>query len=441
MITLKQSGKDSKAFSLNSASIYESNFSFITFQRVSRAVEFEGGVTDIWWQPAPTGSLQPRARIARHYALVLERAFANESNSHTILLEDDLRFSPDFLTYMTSALTKIQSAGQDQIVCASGWNDNGFGQASFSKATLTSFFPGLGWGLHRSLWDALRPKWPPYGTDIVGIGWDFWLRVCFEHYGWTCITPLVSRVKHAGASGANVNSVQASSLYAEMSSANASIGEVNWEDVIRHINVKSQIQKTQARMENGRVVYSLQEAVSKRKEEPVMPYMSEEYGAIARQLSLWPTSRGHFRHTLLATVDNETDVLLYDMRKAPRFFAVPASHNLPRQKMNLIQGKLNESCDQACKREGNRCSSEALEDANDCKTMLQVFSDCKGCSHESGRDLPAMVDADAPLETAGWCLITESGMGEDGSLVCSGHFRWTRRLCNCIQHDTAKDEL
>lgn len=389
-------------------------------------------------QPAPEGSLSVRARISRHYALVLEKVFSNESNTHAILLEDDLRFSPDFLIYLTAALPKLQSAGQNEIVCASGWNDNGFASASASEAILTSFFPGLGWGLHRSLWELLRSKWPAYGTDIVGIGWDFWLRIYFERNGWTCITPLLSRVKHAGSSGSNVHAAQANDVYSETHTANVPIGEVSWQEVLKNVTVDKLKERTQSRLSHGSLVHSLEDVVRRGSEQFVMPYVREDYRSIASKLSLWPTPRGHFRYTLLAQIDTETDILLYDERWASRYFSVPESYAA---NVKFVKSEINESCVQACERKGATCSAEALEWANDCSTMLREFADCKGCAHETGADLPAMVSPSAPLETAGWCLITDSGMGDVGKLVCSDQFRWTRRLCGCVPENAAKDEL
>lgn len=388
-------------------------------------------------QPAPEKSHSVRARISRHYALVLEKIFANESNTHAILLEDDLKFSPDFLVYLTAALPKLHSAGQNEIVCASGWNDNGFASASASKAVLTSFFPGLGWGLHRSLWELLRSKWPAHGTDIVGIGWDFWLRVYFERNGWTCITPALSRVKHASVSGSNVHAAQASDVYSETHTADVPIGEVNWEDILKNLTVEKLNDRTQRRLSDGSVVHSL-DAVTRGHKNCVLPYYREKYRWIADKLSLWPTPRGHYRHTLLAQIDNETDILLYDERWASRYFSVPIPHA---PNIKLVKAAINESCGRACEREGASCTASSLEWANDCTTMLREFADCKGCAHETGPDLPAMVSPSAPLETAGWCLMTESGMGNDGKLMCSGRFRWTRRLCGCVPENDAKDEL
>lgn len=399
----------------------------------------ENSLISIWIQPAPKNPLPVRARISRHYALLLEKIFSNSATTHAILLEDDLRFSPDFLTYLHSTLPYITSAQQNHTVCASAWNDNSLIPRSPHHVTLTSFFPGLGWALHRSLWNALRPKWPAYGTEIVGIGWDFWLRVAFEGNGWTCITPALSRVKHVGASGANVNNAEASNVYMATHVATVEDGQVQWEKVLEETTVQRWMQKVQTRLDNGTLIHSLKEATGKNDKHYVLPYLTENYALLAKKLALWPTSRGHFRHTLFAKIGDDKDILLYDMRKASRYFSLPETYDA--NSVKLVQGKLNESCNEACVRQGAFCSAASLQVANDCETMLKMIPSCNGCSHETGPDLPAVVLSNAPLETAGWCLVTERGTGEDGELVCSGRFRWTKRFCGCIESEAGKDEL
>jgi alpha-1,3-mannosyl-glycoprotein beta-1,2-N-acetylglucosaminyltransferase len=44
----------------------------------------------------------------------------------------------------------------------SAWNDNGQNDhvSDASAIYRSSFFPGLGWMLHRRVWKELAPKWP-----------------------------------------------------------------------------------------------------------------------------------------------------------------------------------------------------------------------------------------------------------------------------------------
>ena len=86
-------------------------------------------------------------KIARHYKWSLSRMFDvfDTETPATIVVEDDLLFSPDFLEYFHAVAPLVES--DPTLWAASSWNDNGFDYLVKNPKQLkrTGFFPGLGW--------------------------------------------------------------------------------------------------------------------------------------------------------------------------------------------------------------------------------------------------------------------------------------------------------
>lgn len=88
----------------------------------------------------------------------------------TTYVSDDLNVSPDFYEYFLGTLELLKN--DSTLWCISAWNDNGQTKnIDLSKPELlyrTDFFPGLGWMLHRNIWNELSAKWPKtyIGTNI-----------------------------------------------------------------------------------------------------------------------------------------------------------------------------------------------------------------------------------------------------------------------------------
>ena len=203
---------------------------------------------------------------------------------------------------------------------------------------------------------------------------------------------------------------------------------VDWRGL--KVNIDAEIQSIQEWFDIGTLVSSITQVLQDKPERPILAYRREEFSDLASQLGLWPTPRGHFRHTLWVVVD-DVKVLLFDQRRAARHWRLPATTF---DNSVLVKGKMNISCDEVCQMHGYSCDIHALERGNECDVLKQEFG-CRGCSFETGADLPAHVVPDAPLSTAGWCLIVETGLGPGGRLLCEGNFKWTERLCGCVPHD------
>lgn len=142
----------------------------------------------------------PGVAIAAQYYYAIEEGFARfKSAPALILVEDDMIFSPDFAEFLTSAAVLV--AKDPSLWIASAWNDNGYrGTVKDLRRVLrTSFFPGLGWTMQRSLWRSeLRHAWP---VDHF----DWFLRKADISRGRECIFPEVPRVYHQGWNGSFMN--------------------------------------------------------------------------------------------------------------------------------------------------------------------------------------------------------------------------------------------
>ncbi|GFQ06395.1 upf0454 protein c12orf49 homolog [Phtheirospermum japonicum] len=96
--------------------------------------------------------------------------------------------------------------------------------------------------------------------------------------------------------------------------------------------------------------------------------------------------------------------------------------------INIIIGRQGESCDSACKSDGQSCVPNKLALLNQCD-IIQKYMSCKGaCLSSIGADQPAEVVDDAPRYlNPGACLYTRT----ESILSCEGSHSHTRRLCPC----------
>mmetsp|Transcript_126067 Transcript_126067/g.402952 ORF Transcript_126067/g.402952 Transcript_126067/m.402952 type:complete len:804 (+) Transcript_126067:203-2614(+) len=155
------------------------------------------------------------AKIAHHYWVAFERAFMEHGYEFAIFVEEDLKFSPDFLALFRSTAWLLEE--DPSLWCVSSWNDMGF-KVSFSdecRLFRTSYFPGLGFLLPRRAWLRLRDMWP----DAPTMGWDYWMRVAFRTEGKECVIPEISRSHHVAEHGSSVNTEKQRKLFRSMALA------------------------------------------------------------------------------------------------------------------------------------------------------------------------------------------------------------------------------
>merc|ERR1739848_638227 len=143
------------------------------------------------------------AFIASHYQHVLDTLLVDKGFEFAILLEDDMVLSPDFLQFFEQLAPLLHA--DPSLWCISSWNDNGFehlvSDKDVAKVHRSSFFPGLGWMIHKSVWQEIRDRWPPDH-------WDHGMRIDSIHRGRQCLYPEISRNHNIGAEGANLNPVE-----------------------------------------------------------------------------------------------------------------------------------------------------------------------------------------------------------------------------------------
>jgi glycosyltransferase involved in cell wall biosynthesis len=145
--------------------------------------------------PALPGSNEGGKRIARHYGFSLERIFMEFPDTPAVIvIEDDMRFSPDFLEYFIFVGSILDK--DPTLWCLSAWNDNGFAGLVKDIFALrrTVLFPGLGWLLTRKIWTEIKEKWP---SDQ----WDWYVRAHFQKKELECVYPEIPRIFHAGKKG------------------------------------------------------------------------------------------------------------------------------------------------------------------------------------------------------------------------------------------------
>ena len=140
------------------------------------------------------------AHIARHYGAMLQDAFdAYPRAPYIVIVEEDLVFSPDFLLYFARMAPAMDA--DTSLLAVSAYNDNGLAPIASNACQVyrSEWFPGLGWLASRTLFvGEFLPKWPE-------THWDHWLRADEQRRGRECLFPEVSRDKHIGEEGANMD--------------------------------------------------------------------------------------------------------------------------------------------------------------------------------------------------------------------------------------------
>lgn len=150
------------------------------------------------------------AFIAQHYKFALDKAFLELDHDYVITLEDDIVFSPDFLSFFDQTTPLMEKDAT--IWCVSSWNDFGYGHLVKDNKRLyrTHFFPGLGWLTSKTIWQEVT-------VNFAMDQWDYWMRSSLVHkwrgillsdlitFVVDCIYPEVPRNHNIGKEGATVN--------------------------------------------------------------------------------------------------------------------------------------------------------------------------------------------------------------------------------------------
>lgn len=384
--------------------------------------------------------------------------------THAIVLEDDLDLSPDFLSFLLAFATSTSTDPGVGPAAISGWNDNGAarGVADAKGTMLTGFFPGLGWLLSREVWDEIAPLWPCHcrregikggvggrrrkfpAAAAAPAGWDWWLRGEFHARGWYTLYPSLGRVAHRGGQGTNVAPAQQKAVFKDARVADGSnaLGPDEWaaERVSARVTEGAyrawlDAHDREARsvsisdIHGGYLTGGLRGRIGMHPptEEAIfrVTFADDGFRKIASRLALWPHPRGFFEGRLLLPLKGGASLLL-----------VREDASVGRRRSALKSGFLadrNQSCADACGKRGGVCVPRAVAALNDCGALARAFGCRGGCVFETGVDIPAVVVADAPIETKSACVVTEDA----GAIGCRGEFAHTRRACVCGRREGA----
>ncbi|GAB4822166.1 hypothetical protein N2152v2_009212 [Parachlorella kessleri] len=354
------------------------------------------------------------AWLAQHYGWGLERVFMEQGHSHAIIVEDDMLFSPDFLSYFEATAPLLDA--DPTLWCISSWNDNGFTphhEWNASRLLRTSYFPGLGWMLKRDLWLELGPKWPKEH-------WDHWLRMEDVARGRDCVAPEVNRNRNIGEVGANMNKDTFRRLLATMGWSTAQhvdLGDLSY--LLKPAySAALQRQLAEAEYVDPKLIHRQDLRAGQLY---YVPYVIEEYQRLATRLKIWPFPRGHHQHVAFIPYKGAR-LLVADRRFCP---LLPEHEKLrPTADMQPVAAERNQSCAAACVARGLLCRSPDFWFVNMCSVLKQHFPCERGCTIELGPDVPNYVmDASSPGYQ--YCLVTQRAS------TCHAVNPGAARLCPC----------
>jgi alpha-1,3-mannosyl-glycoprotein beta-1,2-N-acetylglucosaminyltransferase len=364
--------------------------------------------------------------LAAHYKWALDELFLRRNHSHVVVLEDDMKVSKDFFE-MFEALAPLLDA-DPTLWCISSWNDNGFQTFELPEGKFfrSSYFPGLGWMLRRSLWEELSPAFPEDN-------WDHWMRATTTSKHRECISPWISRNYNIGVGGATSNQefyVQFLEPIKLYRGAPIGYGDISYllnaqyfADMERRIrsvplerHISAPMLQSPAAQLSGAVSY-------------VVYYSHEEAELLGQVLMVHPSPRSFYRHSTWLKYRG-SDVFIVDRRLSP--FIRDDLRLAPHRYLAAVPSPQSGlSCTEVCRvhpptEEAERweCSAEQFDFLNDCEVLKEHFGCPNGCTQGWGNDIPNTETEQ--LRRKPMCLTTEVVPN------CEASFPFTKRLCPCI---------
>merc|ERR1711879_995193 len=159
----------------------------------------------------------------------------------------------------------------------------------------------------------------------------------------------------------------------------------------------------------------------------VLPYVREEYQAIAKKLQISPAQPRAAHHGVIRArhPNSRAEVLLVDRRQGDRL--LPESELWhPHKQRRVDRAQPGESCDRFCSSIRMKCDARELEFVNNCETLQRYFPCEAGCGHQVGKEIPCYVH-DRKRDTRMQCLVTDEAVPD-----CKAAIAVTTRLCVCI---------
>jgi len=362
-------------------------------------------------------------RLARHYKWALDHVLQEQNHTHAIILEVDMVVSTDIFSYFEQTAPLLES--EKTTWCISSWNDLGFNTMDLSQDKMfrTSFFPGLGWMLKRSLWvDELSAIFP---IDH----WDHWMRVPTISKGRDCIVPYLSRNKNIGVYGANVDENEFDQYLNKMDFYQekklVSLGDLSYLQRQQYeATIRLDIQKSKVVTSVNYDTIRNDPTFLQPEKSYLILYVKESFVALSEVLSIYPTPKALFQGVIVLHI-NAATLYLADQRRSD---LIPSEHKIHPSPMlkPISSSSPGLNCHDVCKTEKRSCSEADFEFINDCEVLARHF-DCKrGCSREWGPDIPNYAVNPEDPKNYQKCLITED------TPQCDASHPSTRRLCPCV---------
>ncbi len=375
------------------------------------------------------GHNQPsHAWLAQHYKWALDKVFIERAHSHVIIVEDDMLFSPDFLSFFKQ--TAILLVRDQSLWCISTWNDNGLATHAQDSMRMfrTSYFPGLGWMMRRELWEEIGNNWPK-------AHWDHWMRLNTTSKGRECIVPEVNRNFNIGEAGANMRRGTYERYLKRMAFNMLYInhyGDLSYLD-------RDTYRRRLKRLMHGAIVWPWHQhryrSISalhdllrteirdiKRDDVALALYRMENFRMLADLLDLWPFPRGHSQHAIEVKVHGVT-ILLADERSCPY---LPSHLRVrPSRGLTPIAAVQGQTCDAACRYNHMKCHAPDFWFLNSCEVLANFFPCEAGCALVLGDDIPNYVVGNQ-MDTHQKCLVSER------QATCAASHKATARLCSCV---------
>lgn len=385
--------------------------------------------------------------LAAHYKWILDYLFTSgpTQHSHVIILEDDMRVSHDVLE-MFEALAPLLEV-DPTVWCISSWNDNGF--RTFDLPTnqffRSSYFPGLGWMLKRSLWvEELSSAFP---ND----NWDHWMRATTTSRNRECVSPWTPRNYNMGSGGATSNE-EFYALYLEPITLHrgdpVAYGDLRY--LLNHeyyVDMENRVASVPPSNRFAAPSVASLASIVRPGASFLIYFSHEEFELLSQMVGIHPSPRSFYRRTLWLKAQG-ADVFLVDRRLSP-FTPADAKLKAHRNLLAVKAPRPGMTCLEACAQHmapvtldtagqppaRYRCAADQFDFINDCAVLAAVMGGCpNGCTQGWGEDIPNMEVRGVghpPL-----CLATEVVP------TCEASFPLTQRMCPCItDQDLRRDAL
>eukprot|EP01080_Neovahlkampfia_damariscottae_P010479 gene10479-3001_t len=355
----------------------------------------------------PTEHIRASAKIANNYKNALTTVFNKYKAKYSIIIEDDMIFSPDFLSYFRTTAFLLNDP---TVWCISSWNDFGYKHLvdDHNRLFRTQYFPGLGWMINKKIWDEIEKKFP---NDL----WDEGMRVSTMSKNRDCIVPEISRNRNIGITGANMNPRDFALKIQPM----AFNKEIDNQYDLKNLGSPEYEAHMKSLVSNSKFIKNLYEVKGKG-EIFTLPFKSVNRRKIQQTLFI-PLDEFRSQHQHTVVLKHRGNILVLAHERLSPY--LPKKYKIERNPtMKIFAGAKAQSCNTVCKAQKLKCDQEHFDYINNCETLGKFFDCSNRCSVQIGSDIPNFV------EKKQTCLITHAS-----SSLCNTRHTITQRLCPCLE--------